>query len=227
MALVARAIESVPSAVPMRMTRLTLDLARAVPMGPTDVHVRVTRDGRRVQTIDAEVVVDGERRVGATALRVRVDDDIVSGFEHVVDSAGGAAVATPPNGMPHPSPLWNEGVLSTLDARWEDVSPGAARGWVRPGNPLVEGEPLSPTTRVALAADLILSGGGILPQDDYAVVNADLTLALLRPPRSEWLHLASRVELAADGTGQSHGVISDQHGRIGRAVKSLLVDRRG
>ena len=79
---------------------------------------------------------------------------------------------------------------------------------------------------MAAVADLVMSGGGLLPMDRYAVVNADLTLAVLRPPAGEWIQIRSRVWLGPDGTGQSEGRLFDERGRIGRALKSLLVDRR-
>src|SRR5439155_11424662 len=76
-ALLARAIEAAPSAVPMRLGRLTVELARAVPMGPTQVEVKATRDGKRVQVLDAHLVVDGEVGARGTALRIRTHDQLV------------------------------------------------------------------------------------------------------------------------------------------------------
>ena len=49
----ARAIERVPSAVPMTTTRLSIDMSRRVPMGPTRVDTEVVRDGKRIQAIEA------------------------------------------------------------------------------------------------------------------------------------------------------------------------------
>ena len=49
----ARAIERVPSAVQMTTTRLSIDMSRRVPMGPTRVDTEVVRDGKRIQAIEA------------------------------------------------------------------------------------------------------------------------------------------------------------------------------
>ena len=77
-----------------------------------------------------------------------------------------------------------------------------------------------------MVADLVMSSGGLLPIDDYVVINPDLTLALTRLPAGEWVSLRSRVRLGADGLGQSEGALFDEHGFFGRVLKSLLVDRR-
>ena len=53
-ALVARAVEAVPSAVPMVTTRLMVDMSRRVPMGPTKVEAEVVRDGLRLQAVECQ-----------------------------------------------------------------------------------------------------------------------------------------------------------------------------
>ena len=64
--LIARAIEQTPAAQPMMLTRLTVDMSRKVPMGPTKVEVEVVRDGKRVQALECRYVVDGEWREDPT-----------------------------------------------------------------------------------------------------------------------------------------------------------------
>jgi len=224
-ALLARAIEAAPSAAPMRLARLTVELARAVPMGPTQVEVKATRDGRRLQAFDAHVVVEGEVRARGTALRIRTHDQLVDA-RHSPAAWPDDVVVVRPEDANAPSPMGPDLLWDAHQARWEDATPGAGRVWLRPRHPLVQGEPITPTVRVAMVADLVMSSGGLLPIDDYVVINPDLTLALTRLPAGEWVSLRSRVRLGADGLGQSEGALFDEHGFFGRVLKSLLVDRR-
>lgn len=226
-ALMARAVEATPSAGPMHLARLTVDLSRRVPTGPTEVRSAIARDGRRVQLVETDLVVDGEVRARAHALRIRVDDGVIAAPDLPAawpdDDAGGEPG---PDAGTAASPTGSDGLWEAHHARWVDGTPGAGVVWLRPSHPLVDGEPLTPTIRVALVADLVMSGGGLLSHDDYLVVNPDLTLLLSRPPIGEWIAVHSRVRLRPDGTGQSEGALYDEHGWIGRALKTLLVDRR-
>src|SRR5215211_7262063 len=71
-ALLARTVETVPTLVPMRCGRLTVDLMRTVPVGRLTTAVRVVRDGKRIQLVEAGLFHDGLEVAHATALRVRV-----------------------------------------------------------------------------------------------------------------------------------------------------------
>src|ERR1700689_4500266 len=71
-ALLARAIESVPTDEPMHVARLTVELLRPVPLAPLSVSTSVSRPGRKVQLVDARIS-DGERDVAwGRALRIRL-----------------------------------------------------------------------------------------------------------------------------------------------------------
>jgi hypothetical protein len=68
----ARAIEACESPVPMRVARISVEMTRAVPMAPFAVRAVVSRAGKRIQQIDAEIEADGMTLVRASALRVRI-----------------------------------------------------------------------------------------------------------------------------------------------------------
>ena len=53
--LMARAIEQVPAAQPMMLTRMSVDMSRKVPMGPTRVVAHVLRDGRRLTAVQLQL----------------------------------------------------------------------------------------------------------------------------------------------------------------------------
>jgi hypothetical protein len=219
-ALMARAVEAAPAPGPMQLSRLTVELSRPVPFGSTRLETAIVRDGKRVQTLDVTLLVDGAPWSRGSALRIRADD--------VLDDPDRPAPADntdrpPPVGSPSPlgpDPLWD-----AHDARWESFGPGTGVVWLRPHRPLVEGEVLTPTVRTALVADLVMTVGTLLPRERYVVVNPDLTLALTRPA-GEWIRVESTVRLNRAGAGHSEGVLSDGAGWVGRVVKSLLVDRR-
>jgi acyl-CoA thioesterase len=53
-----------------------------------------------------------------------------------------------------------------------------------------------------------------------------MTTTLLREPVGEWVHLACRTDLAADGLGLAHGDLADEEGLIGEVSQPLLVRAR-
>ena len=73
--LLARAIERVPTSVPMQVVRLTVDLYRPVPIdSPIYAETHVVRDGRRIQVVDASLFADGGPVARASALKIRMSD---------------------------------------------------------------------------------------------------------------------------------------------------------
>ena len=103
---------------------------------------------------------------------------------------------------------------------------GPARAWMRMRAELVEGEEPSALDRVLVAAD---SGNGISSPLDYrryVFINTDLSVALRRLPRGEWVCLDSVTYAEADGVGLTDTALLDEGGLIGRATQSLLVRER-
>ena len=60
----------------------------------------------------------------------------------------------------------------------------------------------------------------------YSICVFDLSLHVLRAPRGEWIGLRGRSGIEADGIGQSAATLFDGEGAVGRALVSLLVERR-
>src|SRR5690606_39575204 len=69
--ILARAIETVPTAAPMQVVRLTIDLFREVPLAPLHIETDVIRDGRRIEVVEARRLSDGRAFGGAPAWRGR------------------------------------------------------------------------------------------------------------------------------------------------------------
>src|SRR6201990_273126 len=69
--LICWAIEQLPSPVPMRVARLTVDLMRPVPVAPLTLETEVLREGKKIQLVAVRLLADGKEVVRATALRIR------------------------------------------------------------------------------------------------------------------------------------------------------------
>ena len=71
-ALLARAVESIPTDEPMHVARLTVELLRPVPLAPLSASATVVRPGRKVQLVEARVASGGRDVAWARALRIRL-----------------------------------------------------------------------------------------------------------------------------------------------------------
>src|SRR6201989_3000339 len=69
--LICWAVERLPSPVPMRVARLTVDLMRPVPVAPLAIETEVLREGKKIQLVAIRLLADGKEVVRATALRIR------------------------------------------------------------------------------------------------------------------------------------------------------------
>lgn len=225
--LLAALLDATPAPAPMQVVRLTFDLARPVPVGaPLDVDIRVVREGRRVQLLDADLTDrDGTSLVHARALRVRTDE------VEVPSSASDDAPPPPlaPQDLPRSTAAdgWaDEGFWSAVDVRFAagDLgTPGPGTAWFRVATELAEGVALTPIARVAAAADFGNGVGAPLPIDRFLYINPDLTISLHRLPATEWVAIAASSVAQPAGIGLTTTVLYDEHGRIGQATQSLFV----
>ena len=118
------------------------------------------------------------------------------------------------------------GAMEWRYARGTFVERGPASVWMRMRMPLVEGEPISPLSRVLSAAD---SGNGISAELDFRTdlfINTDLTVHLFRMPEGEWVCIDAQTRQDANGIGVAQSVIWDEHRRIGAGAQALLIGSR-
>lgn len=223
-ALLARALESLPAAGPMRTTRMTVEILRPVPVAPLAVEAEVVRDGRRVQYAEAAVRHDGAELCRASAWRVRRAERAI----------GAAGAPEPPPQQPDdvaPS-TWrgvgDDGFVSVTEHRyaaggWEV---GPADVWFRLTTAVVDGEEVTPLQRAMALGDFGNGVSAAVPWDTHTFVNTDLTIYLDRDPIGEWLLLRARTRLDPSGSGVAESELFDTSGRVGRALQSLYVDER-
>ncbi|MFJ5214082.1 thioesterase family protein [Streptomyces sp. NPDC088354] len=227
-ALLGRAVRERPGArEDMRLTRITFEIHRPVPLLPLTVGTRVLREGRSVELVEASLAADdGKEIMRARALRIRTEPGAVP------EVAPGSSVPGPreSRAVPFFPVPWDVGYHTAMESRFAAGSylePGPATCWLRMRVPLVAGEKTAPLDRVLVAAD---SGNGVSNVLDFSAhlfVNPDLTVHLHRHPVGEWVCLDARTVVDGAGIGMAEAALHDERGPIGRGVQSLFVAPRG
>jgi hypothetical protein len=224
-ALAGHVVETRPGArTDMRVTRMTVELMRPVPIAPLNVATRTVHSGRSVEVVEVTLTPDnGKPVLRATAQRIRVADD---------DLAEEPTPQLPPPDdiAPHqfefPFEIGYHTALETRFVHGGFLQPGPATCWTRVRGAIVEGVPASPLGRVLAAAD---SGNGIsnvLDFDKYLFVNPDLTVVLHRYPAGEWVAMDARTTLGGAGIGVAESTLHDERGPIGHGLQSLFIAAR-
>ncbi|MFC6006461.1 thioesterase family protein [Angustibacter luteus] len=205
-----------------RAARTVVDFLGPVPVGDVEVRAAVVRGGRTAVLVDAELSAGGRPTLRSRTWLVRLPDGAPTP----------TTVSTPPTTSPESAPpftQWGFPYAEHLDwhlASGELAGPGAAATWARPRVPLVDDEPLTGLQRACLVAD---SGNGIsaeLSWDDWAFVNIDLTVHLLREPVDDWLLLSARSQLDPAGAGLATSTLHDRAGLVGNGAQTLVVQPR-
>lgn len=228
-AILTRAVERCAPDPTKRLTRIAVDILGAVPMTEVRTRARVSRPGRQIELIDADLVArgpDGEWRpvARASAWRMLTEDtkDIEMTFDKPVcpveDANAGLAQLK----------AWPGGFIASLECRQGDpIVPGGHRvSWVRSPFPLVGGETPSPTEYMMNIVDVANGVGAKVDHRAWMFMNTDLTVHLHRIPRGEWIGVAAETSTGPDGVGMCAGVIYDAEGPFGRTQQTLLVRRR-
>jgi hypothetical protein len=225
-ALICWAVERLPAPVPMRVARLTVDLMRPVPVAPLNVSTEILREGRKIQLVAVQLLADGKEVVRATALRIRKQTEALP-----VESPYPALDLPLADGAPDAmaGAMSNTPFLSGLMARnvkGAFGSAGPAAIWFNATRPIVDGSAISPLMRAAITADFCNGTSSILDFRRWTFINGDLTLSLAREPVGDWILLDAETWAGPDSIGIAAARLADCHGYFGRAVQSLLFERR-
>jgi hypothetical protein len=225
--LICWAIEQLPSPVPMRVARLTVDLMRPVPVAPLTLETEVLREGKKIQLVAVRLLADGKEVVRATALRIRRDAQAMPSAAFCppldVRDPDVCPDAINSTGMSR-TPFLNG--LSMRAARGSFRLPGPASIWYRASRPIVEGAAISPLMRATIAADFCNGTSAVLDFRDWTFINGDLTVSLAREPVGEWILLDAETWAGPDSIGIASARLADRDGYFGRAVQSLLFEKR-
>ncbi len=223
--LICWAVERLPSPAPMRVARLTVDLMRPVPVAPLTIETEVLREGRKIQLVAVRLLAKGNEVVRATALRIRREPRELPG-----------PAICPPHDLRPPElghlPATAMGRtpflqgLTMRTVRGGFTQPGPAAVWYRADMPIVAGEAISPLMRAAIAADFCNGTSSVLDFRDWTFINADLSVSLAREPVGEWILLKAETWAGPDSIGIAAARLADRTGYFGRAVQSVLFDKR-
>jgi hypothetical protein len=206
-----------------RLTRITYELLRAVPIARLTVQAEVVRPGRNVELLEGTLSDADGPVIRARAWRMRTTELDLDQEPPAEPAWPGPAEGEIKDFFPVG---WDEGYHSATEVRFVRggfTEPGPALAWMRMREQLVAGQEPGPLERVLICAD---SGNGVSAPLDYRrwmFVNTDLSVALRRLPEGKWVGLDAVTYPERSGIGLSDTTLLDERGLIGRATQSLLV----
>lgn len=220
------AAERVPTATPMRVARLTIDLLRPVPVAPLTYRTEILREGRKIQLVAVHLEREGVEVARASVLKVkRAEEDLSS-----VALADALELPGPEQGRARRTPDPNRtsfGAIADLRAvKGEFGERGSAAVWFNFSRTFVEGHANSPAMCAAATSDFTNGVSSELDFRQWTYINADLTVSLSREPEGEWILLDGKTWIGNDGGGTAHARLADRRGYFGLAIQNLLVERR-
>lgn len=225
--LIAWAVEQMPTQGPMQVTRMTFDFLRPIPVAPLEINIDVQREGRKIQVCNVTLLHEGVACVRASVLKIRQADLQLP--EHIADEP--IEVPGPTLGkeekirFTNGRPSFSDGVtLRSVRGGFE--KPGQAAIWFHAHRPIVEGHAITPLMRAALTSDFCNGTSATLNFDEWTFINADLTISLARMPVGEWILLDAQTWIGDRGAGLAFAKLGDERGYFGRAVQSLVIDKR-
>lgn len=238
--LLARAIESFRTDAddgPPFVARITIELLRRVTLHPVRIDTELLRPGRKIQLVQAILRggPDGEtelaRAVGLRMQRQQMDLPASALALTADDDALARPPAGPEAGIPTPAMREEQGFFELAAdkrmVRGTAGGPGHGTMWARLRQPLVEGEEPTPFVRTATLADFGNAVGMILPTPRFAYPNADLTIALHREPRGEWICIDGITRVGPEGIGLAVRTLHDLDGVVGATTQSLVITDLG
>ena len=225
-ALLARAIEDLdPDGIDRVVGRFTMELLGPVPVGPLRVDASVVRPGRSVELCEA-TAYDVERGRSCARATAWMFPRGVEGPP--VDD--GPPAHGPVDGVPKDPPAsWSRGYLDAIEWRWiagavDEAGPGIV--WMRPRVGLVDGEATSPVQRLLACIDSASGVSAELDIAEWAFLNTELTVHILRPPVGEWVCLDARTTLGTGSVAVATSSAYDEKGLVARSAQALFVARR-
>jgi Thioesterase-like superfamily len=224
-ALVVWAAETLPSPVPMQIARVTIDLMRPVPVAPLSIETGILREGRKIQLSAVRLLANGVVVVAATVLKIKTQTlalppEIAGQRLELPDPD--QSIAEPANFAGSPFTK----CISMRAARGRFGMVGPAAIWFRVDRPLVAGSAVSQAMRAVVAADFSNGTSPALDFREWTFINADLTVSFSRQPVGEWILVDGESWIGPDGAGLAMSRLGDAQGYFGRAVQSLVIERR-
>ena len=230
-ALLARAIEAVPSDGPVLVTRLTIELLRPIAIAaPLEIDTEVMVAGRKVQRIAAVLRAGDEQLAVALAMRMRVREQALTATAPDEAQAGYGPLRPLADCRSFTFDFFRHsvGYHTALEARLSagEFGHGCLDVWMRPRVPLVAGEESTPLQRVMICADAGHGLGSALDPAAWSFPNPDLSVHLHRLPSDPWLGMQARTFSQPLGVGLCRTRLSDRSGDLGMVLQSQLIAAR-
>jgi hypothetical protein len=223
-ALLVRALEGIPADRTTMLARVTVEILGPVPLSELTVTARMSRPGRSVEFLEAELSADGRIAARASAWRIATSDSsaVSAGQAPRLPSVADAPTFGRPEG-------WGHGYLDAME--WRSIkggldTAGPACAWVRQRVPLVDGEHPSPLQRLFTVAD---SGNGLSNRLDpraWWFINTELTVHVQREPVGEWIGLDAHTVIGDNGVGTATSTLHDERGHVAFGAQALMIRPR-
>jgi hypothetical protein len=225
-ALIVAVAEAVPTATPMRIARLTVDLMRPVPVAPLEIRTEVLREGRKIQLCCIDLIADGKLAVRGNVLKIRREHhDLPATAQSEPVTLPGPEAGHIAKGKIMENPFMACLGMSVVKGGFNTPGPGAV--WFRVEKPMIEGQVNSPAMRAVVAADFCNGASAVLDFRTWTFINGDLSVSLARDPVGDWVLLDAETWLGPDGSGIACAKLGDARGYFGRAAQSILIEPRG
>ena len=204
-------------------TRLTVDILSGVPVEELEVEAEVRKAGGRTALVDGVIRHGGRMVARATSQWLAGAPPTDLPMDAAVPPI--PEVRADPDSHPdfdYPRPGFNADAVDLRIIEGSTEEPGPGRIWIRLDHPLVDGESTTLFQQVATMADLSAAVGWSPAESGAPLINTDVTLQLLRRPRSEWVLFESDMALGPDGVACCRSKLSDPFGPLGWVLQSQV-----
>lgn len=225
--LIAWAADRLPTAIPMHVVRVTVDLLRPVPIAPLEIKAEVVREGRKIQVCAVRLLANGTEVARGSVLKIRVEDlalpDMARETPVEVPYADALPETEKLGGPDHNS--FGTGI-SVRVAHGAFRTPGPAAIWFRANRPIIEGDAITPLMRAVITSDFCNGTAAVFDFRQWTFINGDLSVHLARPPVGEWILLDAQMYAGERGAAVAFARLGDKRGYFGRATQSIVLERR-
>jgi hypothetical protein len=202
--------------------RLTVDMFRLPNLSPIEVKTRLVRDGLRIKVVEADFFSGGVAMARASCQLLRKTQNPLG---QVWSPPNWDAPAPADITAPTDPRLGMHGKWATRPIMGSMGTVGPRRLWMSEVRDLVEGTPLTPFVRVAVAADFA-SPYANAGDHGLGYINSDVTLYLHRLPVKEWIGFEAVNHHASDGIAIGECWLYDEKGPIGTSTVAALARRK-
>lgn len=221
--LLARALErQLPE---QRLTRITVDLNRPIPMAGFTIAAEIVKRGRMVSRSRAWLLDgDGRECASAAGLHIQTQPQQVFPSHHTpIASPDDAIDGRFPLRQPlHDKPTFAGDGVQIRYPIGQSGDPGPTTAWMKTV-PLLAGETPSAFQRICPLADCGNALGRNAEPWQVSFINPDLTIVLHRDPIGDWLGSQAQSYWERDGIGFADAALFDASGMVGRAAQTLLL----